>query len=175
MSVRLAGANPAVVLFDGDRPVALASAWRVDWSERGAGRALVTWYQEKVSVFCTSRELGQWLVEDFVRHFPDLPGVVRWEAAEYVVDDDVQVVVDLERGLSARGGGVVVEIGPPVARRAVVIPEFALGPVTNRLQLVYAPSETASITVDGVRLGGEPRHAFLAEAEVWSHPAPAGA
>ncbi|WP_156343033.1 hypothetical protein [Devosia sp. A16] len=41
MTLRLMGANPCVTLYDAGEAIAYASIWRVDWSLRGPGRALV--------------------------------------------------------------------------------------------------------------------------------------
>src|SRR5687767_12289709 len=104
MRVILCGANPGVRLFVGDTLSAYASVWVVDWSERGAGTAIVLWHQDRVRVLTEDLALGRWLERAFVRHFPEADGLT-WPEPE-PERADVEVRLDLAHGLLARAGDI---------------------------------------------------------------------
>lgn len=178
MAVRLVGANPGVTLFaaaGSDERTALASVWRVDWSSKGAGRALVLWHAGRTRVVTERPDLGRWLADQFVRHFPEVAGLA-WPAPEITVAG-VDLALDLATGMRATAADITVEIADPIDHRVIRIDEFTLGKTVNALSNVYVPCRSASITVGGVRLPGRPdvrtepsaaSSAFLADAEVWS-------
>ncbi|MBV1851312.1 hypothetical protein [Catellatospora tritici] len=180
MSVRLMGANPGLTLFDesGER-VAFASVWRVDWSERGSGTALVVWHDGAVRVVTEDAPLGRWLAADFTRHFPEVAGLPWPDPA--VIRAQVDLDYDLSAGMVARAAGTVVEITTPLDRRLIQAPDFDLGGVAHLLSTVYIPCATGVLTIDGATVAGAPRltrepqvssSAFLADAEVWSRTRP---
>lgn len=172
----LRGANPAVQLLDGDETVALASVWRVDESPMGAGMALVLWHAGRVRVVGVDPGLGSWLSGRFVRHFPEAEGL-DWSQVE-VRTEEVEVDLDLERGLVARAGAIEVRIDEPMGRRRYETDAFGLDGADHALALTLVPCRRGSITIDGQQLAGEPRvvedaerpqsTAFLADDEVWS-------
>ncbi|MDI1461191.1 hypothetical protein QEZ54_09455 [Catellatospora sp. KI3] len=175
MSVRLMGANPGLTLFDesGAR-TAFASVWRVDWSERGSGSALVVWHDGAVRVVTEDAPLGEWLAADFTRHFPEVSGLP-WPAPA-VVRAPVELDYDLSAGVRARAAGATVEITGPLDRRLIQAPGFDLGGVPHLLSTVYIPCAEGVLTLDGAAVAGTPRvtreprvssTAFLADAEVW--------
>lgn len=175
MSVRLIGANPGLTLFDaaGER-TAFASVWRVDWSERGPGQAVVVWQAGEVRILTPRPELGQWLTDEFTRHFPEVAGLPWGTPA--VTHTAVRLDYDLARGIRAQAADVVVEIDEPLDRRLIRVPEFDLGGTPNLLSTVYVPCAEGRLTVDGVAVAGSPQvthepttssSAFLADAEVW--------
>ncbi|MFG1943869.1 hypothetical protein [Nonomuraea sp. NPDC048826] len=167
MSIRLIGANPCVTLSAAGERVAFASVWRVDWSERGGGPALVLWHAGVTRVLAPDPGLGRWLAGGFTRHFPEVRGLP-WPAPE-VTRTPVELELDLEAGLRAAAADVVVEIpGPPRERRAVRIEGFDLGGEPHLLTNVYMPCATGSITIGGTPVAADTAEAFLADAEVWN-------
>jgi hypothetical protein len=172
MTLVLTGANPGVLLRDGGAVTAFASVWQVDWSERGAGRAVVLWHDGRVRLLGPDPELAQWLAGTFVRHFGEVDGLP-WEPGppERV---DVALDLDLGRGLVAKAGDVTVEIEDVLDRRPFAMDGLTLGGVTYALSNVYAPCRTARITVGGTPVPGAPEvegdssTAFLATTEHWT-------
>jgi hypothetical protein len=163
VAVLLFGANPGLTLLDGGRTVAFASAWRVDWSARGAGTALVVWHDGRPRVLTEAPELGRWLAGAFVRHFPEVDGLP-WPEPE-VTAAPVRLDLDHDTGLRAAAGDVELEITGPIERRVITVERFpgnGLG-----LSNVFAPCRTGALRIGGAAVRGEPR-AFLADAEVWT-------
>lgn len=118
------GANPGVRLFVGDDVTAYASIWRVDWSQRGSGAAIVLWRAGDVRVLASDVELGRHLERDFTRHFPEVSGLP-W----HPVDPEqcrVEIDLDLERGLRAVGADVEITMSGVLDRRAFTTDDFAL-------------------------------------------------
>ena len=175
MQVILCGANPGVTLFDGTRVTAYASLWQVDWSERGAGRAIVLWRDGQVRVLTDELALGSWLEHAFTRHFPETIGL-DWPTP-VVERTPVDFTLNLAYGLDASAADVRITLSRPLDRRAFQTDDFALDGVPHGLRLVLIPVEHAEISVDGVALpgvvrrGGTPDRpgssAFLTTAEVW--------
>jgi hypothetical protein len=166
MTIRFIGANPGITVLDGDQRVAFASVWRADWSEHGTGRAIVLWDNGVTRVATSNSVLGDWLTNEFTRHFPEVAGL-SWPEPEVIVTD-IELSLDLDRGMQASGGGITVQIGPPTGRRMITVDPFNLNGVRHRLSLVFMPSLSGSITVDDERIRGSSVKAFLADAEVWS-------
>jgi hypothetical protein len=175
-AVVLSGANPGVRLTDGDAVTAFASVWRVDWSVRGTGTALVLWHDDGVRAVGSDPVLAEWLAQYFVRHFPEVDGLP-WQAP-VVETAPVTVDIDLATGLTARGAGIEVTMSEVLDRRTFSTDGFALDGVPHSLQLLLAPVAAAAVVVDGQRLPGQvtvggtehrpSSSAFLATAEVWS-------
>ncbi|MEP6817846.1 MAG: hypothetical protein ABI873_20090 [Marmoricola sp.] len=176
MGTRLVGASPGLTLFDdAARRVAFVSVWRVDWSARGSGRALVLWMGGRARVVTEKPELGLWLASEFVRHFPEMHGVV-WPEPE-VTTAPVSWEIDLATGFHAEADDERVEITDPMDHRVVTTDDFALGELVSRFSTVYVPCRSGRLTIGGEAVVGLPRvstnpratsSAFLAEAEVWS-------
>ncbi|WP_412539011.1 hypothetical protein R8Z50_24555 [Longispora sp. K20-0274] len=167
MSVRLICANPCLMLTVDDERVAFVSAWRVDWSERGAGNALVLWHAGRPRVIAPDAELGRWLAEDFVRHFTETKGLP-WADLEVTVAP-VTFHLDLATGLRAAGADVEVTIGGPTGMALQGVEAYPLGDVSNALTLVYVPCSSGTLSVGGAGVTGDVAAAFLTDAEVWSH------
>jgi hypothetical protein len=175
MRVILCGANPGVRLFDGDTVTAFASVWVVDWSERGSGNAIVLWHHDVVRVLADDPELGGWLERAFVRHFPEVEGLLWAQPSPERAAVDVRL--DLAEGLSARAGDVEVTMSGVLDRRAFATDEFLLDGVPHGLRLVIAPMSSATIRVGGRPIAGAVTRggtadrpsssAFLTTAEVW--------
>jgi hypothetical protein len=178
MSVVLTGSNPGVLLRDGGTVTAFASVWQVDWSERGAGRAVVLWHDGRVRLLGPDPALSEWLAETFVRHFGEVDGLP-WApvAAERV---DVEIDLDLGRGLLAKAGDVTVEVADVLDRRPFAMSGLTFAGVEYALANVYAPCRTARITVGGTAVRGQPEvdearpssSAFLAVTESWTRTSP---
>ncbi|TDE57194.1 hypothetical protein E1295_08700 [Nonomuraea mesophila] len=168
MSVRLIGANPGLTLSVAGERVAFVSVWRVDWSARGKGNALVMWHDGTTRVVAEDRELGAWLADGFTRHFPEVRGLA-WPRPAFT-RAPVDLELDLDKGLRATADDVTVEIpGPPRERRAVRVPEFDLGGVPHLLTNVFMPCDTGNLTIGGTAVPADSATAFLADAEVWSN------
>jgi hypothetical protein len=179
MGVVLVGANPGALLHADGRTTAYASVWQVDYSERGSGTALILWHAGRTRLLGPDPGLSAWLADGFVRHFPEVADLP-WRPDEPEVTD-VDVRIDLDSGVRAAAGDLVLEIGDVLDRRVFRADEFALGGVGHGLSNVYAPCRTARLTVAGVPVEGAPEvdesrqppasSAFLAVAEVWTRPA----
>jgi hypothetical protein len=174
MSVVLTGANPGVLLRDDGDVTAFASMWQVDWSERGPGRAIVLWHAGRVRLLGRDPALAEWLAETFVRHFGEVEGLP-WDPVP-AERADVQLDLDLGRGLVAKAADVTVEISDVLDRRPFAATGLTLGEVEYALSNVYAPCRTARITVAGTPVPGSPHveeatsssTAFLAVSESWT-------
>ncbi|MER7276949.1 hypothetical protein ABT369_21150 [Dactylosporangium sp. NPDC000244] len=164
MSVLLFGANPGLTLHEGERTVAFASAWRVDWSVRGAGTALVVWHDGEVRIATESPDLGRWLAEAFVRHFPEVAGLPWPEPAVTVAP--VRLELDHAAGLRAGAGDVELEITGAGQPRAIGVEAFPGNGL--RLTNVYIPCESGRLRLGGTEVAATSANAFLADAEVWS-------
>jgi hypothetical protein len=182
VTVRLIGANPGLTLYageDDDTRVGYASVWRVDWSAHGTGTAIITWHGGRTRVITATPRLGGWLAAEFTRHFPEVRGLA-WPDPR-VLTAPVALELDLSHGMRAAGAGVEVEVTGPLDRRVVRVEEFDLGGTPNALSTVIIPCREGSLRIDGAEVPGTPRvvtsprassSAFLADAEVWSHPDP---
>lgn len=163
--IRFIGANPGITIFDGDERIAFAGVWRADWSERGAGRAIVLWHQGKTRVVASDATLGLWLAQDFTRHFPEVAGLP-WPDPE-AETTEIALSWDLTHGVTAEGGGIRIELGPPTDRRLFQTDDFDLGGARHHLTTVYMPCVKGFLNLHGVRVEGSSK-AFIADAEVWS-------
>lgn len=175
MSVVLVGANPGVLLRAGSGVTAFASVWQVDWSQGGSGPAIVLWHDGRVRLLGPDPALSGWLADTFVRHFGEVAGLP-WEPV--VEQADVDLDLDLSRGLTAKAADVTVELSGVLDRRVFGADDLELGGRRYALANVYAPCRTARLTVAGTPVPGQPEvdesgpqpssSAFLAVAEVWS-------
>ncbi|HST65036.1 MAG TPA: hypothetical protein VLM05_07585 [Mycobacteriales bacterium] len=174
MTVMLTGANPGVLLRDAGAVTAFASVWQVDWSEHGSGPAVVLWHDGRVRLLGPDPALAQWLADTFVRHFGEVDGLP-WTPGP-VEQVEVELDLDLGRGLVAKAGDVTVEISDVLDRRPFAMAGLTLGGVEYALSNVYAPCRTARITVGGSAVPGAPEveeaepssTAFLAVVEPWT-------
>jgi len=180
MTLRLMGANPCVTLYDGQRATAYASIWRVDWSLRGSGHALVLGTPGRVRIIGPDEQLGMWLGTEFNRHIGSVSAGIMWSEPEFT-RAPVRFELDLAAGLRAAADDVTVEIAGPIERYLTRKDDYDLGGTLNILSTVWIPCREGSIAVGGKRLAGTIRldagqpmsSAFIAEAEVWctaDHP-----
>jgi hypothetical protein len=177
MQVRLIGANPFLTLYRDAAAIAWASVWRVDWSERGAGHALIYGDAERVRVIGPDPELGRWLAETYNRHFKDVVAGLAWHEPE-IVTAPVEWDLDLARGLRASAGDLVITVADPIDRQLTRNDRYDLGGVPNVLSTVWMPCRTGMIEVAGVPIEGTLRitedplysSAAIADAEVWCWP-----
>lgn len=171
----LRGANPAVQLFEGDDVAALASIWRVDWSPVGTGSAIVLWHAGEVLIVGADPDLGFWLANRFVRHFPEAEGL-HWSQVRFE-HDPVEIELDLAEGLRATSRRLSVRIWEPMGQRDYTTDAFMLAGEDHALSLTLAPCRQAEIVLDQTRIAGAPRvvedperpqsSAFLADREEW--------
>jgi hypothetical protein len=168
MSVLLVGANPGLTVTRDGATVAFVSAWRVDWSAHGAGRAIVLWHEGRTSVVTATPVLGRWLADTFTRHFPEVEGLP-WPEPE-VTDAPVALGLDLAAGCTATGGGIAVELSGPSGHRLITVDRFQDRDLN--LSTVYAKCAAGTLTVDGRQVAGTAA-GFVADAEVWTRAAAA--
>lgn len=169
-----------MTLYDGGKATAYASVWRVDWSLRGSGRALVLGTPGRIRIIGPDAGLGAWLGAEFNRHLRTVSDGIGWSEPEFTVAP-VEFHLDLAEGFSAAAGDVSVEITGPIERYLTRNDEYDLGGTPNILSTVWIPCRYGAISVGGTRLPGEPSvdpaqpmsSAFIADAEVWcttDHP-----
>lgn len=151
----LAGANPFVTLYDAGLPTAYASVWRVDWSARGSGNAVILWHAGRLRIVGDDVRLAAWLEEHFVRHFDEARALPSWPSCE-PERAAVQVRVDAGRGAVVTAGDISIELGGVLDARPVGIADFPLCGVSHGLSMQILPCEAASIVVDGVAVPGSP-------------------
>jgi hypothetical protein len=173
--VIVVGANPGISLFDGETVTAYASVWQVDWSPDGAGNVLVLWRRDEVRLIGSNAPLARRLEREFTRFFPEVDGLP-WPRPR-VERHPVYVDIDLNTGLRAIGGDVVVLLSEVLQRRTFATDEFDLGGVPHSLSLVLGPCAEGRIIERGrglpgeIQRGGTPEQpsssAFVTEAEVW--------
>jgi len=172
----LAGANPGLRLFDEKGKVtAYASIWMVDWSIRGAGTAVVLWFDGIVRVVSEDVDLASWLERYFVRSFLEVQGLPWHEPA--IERDLVQVSMNLAMGLSAKAADIQIEMGGVLDRRLFATDNFRLAEGDHSLSLVIAPVRSATVSIGGASVPGLVQvsgsldkpgsSAFLTTAEVW--------
>lgn len=174
MTIVLTGANPGVLLREDSRTTAFASVWQVDWSEHGSGRAVVLWHDGRVRLLGPDPALSEWLADTFVRHFGEVDGLP-WEPAA-TERTEVELSLDLGRGMAARAADVAVELDGVLDRRVFAMDDLTVGGVRYALSNVYAPCRTARVTVAGSPVPGAPEvdaearssTAFLAVNESWT-------
>lgn len=177
----LLGYNPGVQLVGDDgKPTAFASIWGVDWSPKGHGQAIVAVYEGNVRVLGPDPDLGRWLAEYFVRHFPDVEGLP-W-AEPTIEEAAVQVELDLATGVHAAAGDLRIQLSDVLARRPVSIDAFPLGDDVppHALTMALAPCAKAEITVAGRRIAGHVQvsgtsdrptaSAYISHSETWRRP-----
>lgn len=178
MQVRLIGANPFLTLYRDDAAIAWASVWRVDWSERGAGHAVIYGDADRVRVIGPDPELGRWLAGTFNRHFADVVAGLPWHEPE-AVTAPVHWELDLATGLRAAADDLVITVADPIDRFLTRNDAYDLGGEPNVLSTVWMPCRTGSIEVAGEPIDGtlkitdDPLYssAAIADAEVWCRPA----
>ena len=180
MTLRLMGANPCVTLYDGGQATAYASVWRVDWSLRGTGHALVLGTPARIRIIGSDLDLGGWLGSEFNRHIRSVSAGIPWSEPEFT-QAPVRFELDLATGFRAAADDVTVEITGPIERYLTRKDNYDLGGTANILSTVWIPCRQGTIAVGGTQLPGSTRldpakpmsSAFIADAEVWctaDHP-----
>jgi hypothetical protein len=177
LELTFVGANPAALLWDGDRPTAFVSVWQVDWSTKGAGGAIVLLRPGELRVLCDPPVLGRWLFDTFVVHFGELNTFEKRPTRPSVEQAAVKIDLDLTAGLHATAGDVNVRITGILDRRRTLESGLRLGNTPWSLCNVYMPCRSARIEAGGTVVPGAPRikegspvgsSAFLAVAETWA-------
>ncbi|HVW35321.1 MAG TPA: hypothetical protein VHL53_22500 [Acidimicrobiia bacterium] len=172
----LIGANPAALLWDGDRPVGFVSVWQVDWSPEGSGGAIVLARPGELRVLCDPPIVGRWLYENFVQHATELAHF-ELPARPTVEQAPVKIDLDLVVGLTATANDVSVRISGILERRRQLENGLRLGGVPWSRVHVYAPCRSARLEVARSVVPGAPRiadknpltsSAWLSAAEVWA-------
>jgi hypothetical protein len=91
-----------------------------------------------------------------VRRFDEATALPSWPSA-VLVEAPVDIVVDPAGGARAAGADVTVALGDPLDARPVGIPDFPLAGVSHGLSMMAMPCATATLTVDGATVAGQPR------------------
>lgn len=169
----MVGSNPGLALYGNEgSSTTFVSVWRVDWSVKGPGTAVVLSHGGRVRVVTPVPGLGRWLADTFNRHFPEVAGLP-WADPE-LTEAPVTFDQNMATGLKATAADITVEISGPLARRKVTVEAFPGNGL--RLSNVYTPCQSGHLTVAGQLVAGKPRvsagpppssTAFLADAEVW--------
>ena len=171
------GANPAALLWDGDRASAFVSVWQVDWSSEGPGGAVVLCRAGELRVLCDPPLVGRWLFDTFVTHFSELNHFEDLPARPAVEQAPIKIEVDLVSGLTASAGDVTVRISGILDRRRQLENGLRIGGIPWSLSRVYAPCRSARVEVARSVVPGAPRmedrnpvssSAWLAVAETWA-------
>ena len=166
METVFVGSNPAVVIRRDGQPEAFASVWVSDWSTHGDGSVLVLVQPGQVRVVGERLDLARWIADTFVRHFGETQEI-GWEHPSYD-HSPVDVSLELNHGMRARGGDIGVELMQPAAPRAIRQDNIDLGGVSYNLCNVTSACASARVSIGGVVLHGDADPAFLAMAEVWT-------
>lgn len=147
----LAGANPFVTLYEGERPTAYASVWRVDWSTHGSGNVVILWTPGLLRIVGDDVRLAGWIEEHFVRNFDEALALPSWPSARVE-----RASVSVGRA-SAEAGDIAISLDGVLDARPVGIADFPLRGVSHGLSMQILPCSRASISVGGVAVPGSPQ------------------
>lgn len=153
----LAGANPFVTLYADGVPTAYASVWRVDWSVKGSGAAIILWHAGMLRILSDAPELAAWVEAHFVRHFEEATALRSWPECARVEREHTRVRVDPASGAFASAGDVSVRVEGVLDARPVGIEDFPLKGVSHGLSMLVLPCERATISVGGSAVPGSPQ------------------
>ncbi len=183
--VFFSGENPGMTLYlpGTEQAVAIASYWYCTDSPWGVGHALVLWLGTgQGGIFTDNLHLGQVLVKDLTRHFPEFQDISIETLAyteahcEHTYDGTrYRVVCQIAKTR------IELEWVDVLDRRQVIWPQFPGGEVAYDLTTVICPCRIGRIQIDGKLIPGEVKTArradgsfsstaFLAFAETWIGP-----
>jgi hypothetical protein len=176
VSVFFVGAMPWVQLFQDGERTGWASVIQADWSPHGPGRFVTLRREGRWRAIGTNQALIDWLWEWYIQPAMTDAGQV-WEREPFE-PGEVELAIDLDRGLTARGGGVEIELSEPIDRQLIRRQPYPLGDFEPTASWVRVPCARACVTVDGRPLPGEPSRgtdsygqrssAQINVAEVWT-------
>jgi hypothetical protein len=184
MGILWMGASHGLRLFENGRITAWGTVNQVDWSVRGSGLVLSLWQDDRVRVLSREPALATWLIETFIAPMSRAPSQaadgVAWGPVELEAAD-VELTVDLDAGLRACAGEIVVELADPLDRQLVYRDPYEIEGERYRVSFVNVPCARGTISVGGTPLPGLPRRwtdesgrlrstGQIAVAEVWSPP-----
>lgn len=173
----LVGANPFVTLYDeAQRPVFYASMWRVDWSLRGAGTAIVVWRRGETVVYSADLALASWLEHEFTREFPEVKALAWPEPILH--ETPVMFDLDLSTGVLVETPDLRLRLGDVGRPRPFRTDDFRLAGRPHGLSLVSAPCFTLNghwrdeplegrLQTEG-NPGSASSSACVTDAEVWT-------
>jgi hypothetical protein len=154
VGVFFVGAMPWVQLFrDGER-TGWASVIQADWSPHGPGRFITLRRGGRLRIAGDNQPLIDWLWDWYQEPVAAESGE-SWQREPFA-HDDVEVSIDLDRGLLARGGGIEIEASEPFDRQLIHRSPYPLGDFKPTASWVRVCCARARIVVDGVPLEGEP-------------------
>lgn len=176
MGVFFVGAMPWVQLFQDGTRTGWAALIQADWSPHGAGRLLTLRLGDRERAVGSNPELYEWLWEWYRQPVLEASGEP-WRRQPFV-PAEIELSLDLDAGLTARGGGIELEIAEPLDRQLIRREQYPLGEFRPTASWVRVSCARARIVVDGVPLPGEPQRttdssgprstAQLNVAEVWT-------
>jgi hypothetical protein len=157
VSVFFVGAMPWVQLFQDGERTGWASVVQADWSPQGTGRFVTLRRDGRWRVVGTNRALIDWLWDWYLRPAMEEAGEA-WEREPFELGE-VELAIDLDRGLTARGGGIEIELSEPIDRQLIRRERYPLGGFEPTASWVRVPCARARIVVDGEPIPGIPSRA----------------
>jgi hypothetical protein len=151
------GTMPWVQLFQGGERTGWASVIQADWSPHGTGRFVTLRRDGRWRAVGTNQALLDWLWDWYLRPAMVESGEV-WEREPFE-PGEVALAIDLDKGLTARGGGIEIEMSDPIDRVLIRRERYPLGDLRPTCSWVRVSCATARVTVDGAPLPGEPSRA----------------
>lgn len=157
VSVFFVGVMPWVQLFQDGERTGWASVIQADWSPRGTGRFVTLRRDGRWRAVGTNQALLDWLWDWYIRPVMAESGEV-WQREPFE-PGEVELAIDLDRGLTARGGGIEIEMSEPIDRQLIRRERYPLGGFEPTASWVRISCAQARITVDGESVPGLPSRA----------------
>ena len=167
---------PWVQLFQDGQRTGWVSVIEADWSPHGTGRFIALQRDGRWRTAGTNQALLDWLWDWYLHPAMVDAGEV-WEREPFR-RAEVDLTIDLDRGLTARGGGVEIELTEPIDRQLIRREQYPLGEFRPTCSWVRVPCARAWVTADGEPVPGLPSRgtdsygprssAQINVAEVWT-------
>lgn len=157
VGVLFVGAMPWVQLFRDEQRTGWASVIHADWTPHGPGRFLTLRRDGRCRIVGTNEPLADWLWQWYIQPSMTASGEP-WQREPFE-SGEVDLEIDLTTGLTARGGGIEVEISEPIDRQLIRREEYPLGDFRPTASWVRVSCARARIMVDGQPLPGQPSRA----------------
>lgn len=176
MSVFFVGMMPWVQLFQDGERTGWASVIKADWSPHGTGQFITLRRDGSWRVVGTNERLLDWLWDWYME--PAMVASSEASQREPFELGEVELAIDLDKGLTARGGGIEIEMSEPIDRHLVRRERYPLGDFQPTCSWVRVSCALARVMLDGEPIPGEPSRgtdsygskssAQINVAEVWT-------